>query len=564
MPSIKIYQGDCLAVLKTMPKESVHTIITSPPYWFLRDYQIDGQIGLEETFDEFLQKMVTVFREARRVLHNTGTLFLNIGDSYNSAATRGSFGDQSDHGYTTHGTKKNQIKGLHSKNLIGQPWKLAFALQDDGWILRSDIIWNKTNAMPESTLDRPIRSHEYMFLFSKKPIYYFDMEAIREPWADDRNGDSGQETSKYEDMPGVIKRRDKGMTGGAPSTSGKSKRDVWSIATEPFLAKIDRWKHVPTGAVSYGTLRILSLNCPLYGGLFDLLATLLCGEHSGDQLIHKLRTDGHLALEPLDGFVPIVTLPAWEIGADNLDSLVLRYLRSTTAHNREIHRTDLFLATKLPCMPSAERTSRIRHILASHGLFVLDHDMPENILLAAGFPDNQTIKTVCCIAGKHSSALLSSYAGFSFKSVPVDHFATFPTKLVEPCILSGTSESGCCEKCLTPYARVFEKDGQTEHGGPRKRADAPGAEVSPTSVFRTGVIEQKRFVGWQASCKCKQANIIPCTVMDIFNGSGTTGLVASKWQRNYVGIELNPEYIEIAERRIRDAAPLFNNVEIIC
>ncbi|WP_225024279.1 DNA-methyltransferase [Pseudomonas aeruginosa] len=184
--SHEIRVGDCLDALRAMPDQSFHCCVTSPPYFGLRDYGMPGQIGLEQTPAEFVSRLVEVFREVRRVLRDDGTLWLNLGDSY---ATDGKWGGSSGgkhasalHGNTSIGRTKVRT-GLKPKDLIGIPWRLAFALQDDGWYLRQDIIWHKPNPMPESVRDRCTKAHEYLFLLSKSPRYHFDQDAIAEPLA---------------------------------------------------------------------------------------------------------------------------------------------------------------------------------------------------------------------------------------------------------------------------------------------------------------------------------------------------------------------------------------------
>lgn len=197
MQSHQILIGDCIDMMRTLPDESVHTCITSPPYFGLRDYGVDGQIGLEQSPAEFVQRLVEVFREVRRVLRNDGTAWVNMGDSY--AGSWGAQGRPQGDGQmsgrsvtsarqinesprfgTGTGVRGREL-GLKSKDLMGIPWRLAFALQDDGWYLRQDIIWNKKNPMPESVRDRCTKAHEYIFLLSKSRRYYFDQEAILEP-----------------------------------------------------------------------------------------------------------------------------------------------------------------------------------------------------------------------------------------------------------------------------------------------------------------------------------------------------------------------------------------------
>jgi site-specific DNA-methyltransferase (cytosine-N4-specific) len=176
--------GDCLDVLRRMPDGIANTCVTSPPYFGLRDYGHPGQIGLEQTPDEFVAKLVEVFREVRRVLRDDGTIWVNMGDSYaNDGKWGGSSGGKHAkdlHGNTGVGRGKKQT-GLKPKDLIGVPWMLAFALRADGWYLRQDVIWAKPNPMPESVTDRCTKSHEYIFLLSKAPSYYCDMQAIKEP-----------------------------------------------------------------------------------------------------------------------------------------------------------------------------------------------------------------------------------------------------------------------------------------------------------------------------------------------------------------------------------------------
>lgn len=173
-----ILTGDSLSVLKGLDSESVACCVTSPPYYRLRDYGVDGQIGLEQTPEEYIERLVEIFWEVRRVLRSDGTLWLNIGDSY--ATNSGAYpptNTRNQHGHTA----KTVPTGYKVKDLIGIPWMLAFALRADGWYLRQDIIWHKPNCMPESVRDRCTKSHEYLFLFSKSPKYYFDAEAISEP-----------------------------------------------------------------------------------------------------------------------------------------------------------------------------------------------------------------------------------------------------------------------------------------------------------------------------------------------------------------------------------------------
>ena len=197
---MKIKIGNCLDVLKKMPAKSIHTCVTSPPYWGLRDYGNDGQLGLEKTPKEFVDNLVKVFREVKRVLRDDGTLWLNLGDSYSSGG-RTSTTNQTVRGDKDYGVTRPAVcKNIKPKDLVGIPWKVAFALQEDGWYLRQDIIWNKPNPMPESVKDRCTKAHEYIFLLSKQPKYYFDNESIKDKSLTQNIQSNNQKLSKYKNF----------------------------------------------------------------------------------------------------------------------------------------------------------------------------------------------------------------------------------------------------------------------------------------------------------------------------------------------------------------------------
>jgi DNA modification methylase len=232
-----ILVGDCREQLRTLADQSVHTCVTSPPYFGLRDYGHEGQMGLEPTPDEFVAGMVAVFAEVRRVLRDDGTLWLNIGDSYN--AYNGGAGPSSSLSRGAQTTARPKLetgfglrfKGAKPKDLLGIPWMLAFALRADGWYLRQDIIWSKPNPMPESVRDRCTKAHEYLFLFSKSPKYYFDSEAMKEPAV---GAPSGNKERKQ--RPGQETLQRGNQAGAVPWAGGemRNRRSVWSVATKPF------------------------------------------------------------------------------------------------------------------------------------------------------------------------------------------------------------------------------------------------------------------------------------------------------------------------------------------
>lgn len=263
----KVHNVDALTMLRGLSDESVNCIVTSPPYFGLRDYGVDGQLGLEASPEAFVEALVTVFREARRVLRSDGTFWLNLGDSYNGSG-KGRNGDGSGREGGKQGTNRGSVEGrlhkadvagLKPKDLLMMPARVALALQADGWYLRSDIIWAKPNPMPESVKDRPTKSHEHVFLLTKSPRYFYDAEAIKEPIAESTvsrslrgvsdhhktvNGAPGQTAhSMNQPRPNVRKQdaldkrtytgfNDRYFAKDQPLT--RNKRDVWTIATKSF------------------------------------------------------------------------------------------------------------------------------------------------------------------------------------------------------------------------------------------------------------------------------------------------------------------------------------------
>ena len=257
--SVTLWHGDSLAVLRDLPSGSVDCCVTSPPYFGLRDYGVDGQLGVESSPAEYVEAMRAVFVEVRRVLADDGTLWLNIGDSYSSGGPtrtlgRNDAGRDLGGGGNRLGSGNPGQQGAHrvtgqpaAKNLLGTPWRVAFALQDDGWILRNDIIWAKPNGMPESVTDRLSTKHEHVFMLARSPRYHFDLDAIREPH-------STATVARLAVGPVVIARRtpgekrDANIYGAAAGTNltatgerhtsghgdGRNPGDVWTIATQPY------------------------------------------------------------------------------------------------------------------------------------------------------------------------------------------------------------------------------------------------------------------------------------------------------------------------------------------
>lgn len=298
----RIYLGDCLGVLGGMPDGSVDCCVTSPPYYGLRDYGHDGQIGLEETPEAFVQKLVEVFREVKRVLKDEGTLWLNLGDSYSSHKDCKSIGQTLAKGTsreTAHemelgksrvrDTKMLKSQGLKNKDLIGIPWMVAFALRADGWYLRQDIIWSKPNPMPESVTDRCTKSHEYIFLLSKSQKYYYDHEAIFEAANYDGRKDTVMKGSpKYtgDYYPGnqvqtVAARGHERWPNQVDGLPGRNKRSVWTVTTKPF--KEAHFATFPEALI----VPCIKAGCPEGGVVLDPFG----GAGTTAVVAHKLKRD---------------------------------------------------------------------------------------------------------------------------------------------------------------------------------------------------------------------------------------------------------------------------------
>lgn len=264
-----IHTGDALEVLHNMPAESIHCCVTSPPYWGLRDYGVDGQLGLESSPDAYVARMVEVFEEVRRVLKKTGTCWVNMGDCYATGAgnafipgggyqaNRTKLDDRRAHGkhapsaisYPKCQPNRLKIEGLKRKDLIGMPWRFAFAMQTAGWYLRQDIIWAKPNPMPESVKDRCTRAHEYLFMFTKSHRYHYDFDAIKETAShpkDNQQEDHDRAFSRRKDTEPTGKQRGHSrrhagfndrwdaMSTAEQCSGTRNKRSVWTVATSPY------------------------------------------------------------------------------------------------------------------------------------------------------------------------------------------------------------------------------------------------------------------------------------------------------------------------------------------
>lgn len=290
--------GDTLTILKTLPDELVDCVVTSPPYWGLRDYGVEGQMGLEKTPDEYVSKMVEVFREVRRVLKKEGTCWLNLGDSYAGSLKGKGCSNFTEKQSSNSGSFTEPMpipKGLKPKDLVGIPWRVAFALQADGWWLRQDIIWSKPNPMPESVTDRCTKSHEYVFLLTKSARYYFDNEAIKVTSSESYKNDSRWETGKtdtnykkgYEEAYAQNPKTPHKVFDKKTPPEKVNKRSVWTVTTKPYSeahfatfpeALIEPM--IKAGCLADGIV----MDCFMGSGTTGLVATKLNRKYMGIEL----------------------------------------------------------------------------------------------------------------------------------------------------------------------------------------------------------------------------------------------------------------------------------------
>jgi len=286
-----LLNGDCRTVLKELADESVQCVVTSPPYWGLRDYDTSGQIGLEATPEQYVIELVEVFREVRRVMAGTGTLWLNLGDSYTSgdrATWRSGASQNKGQDVQNDMPRPKTPPGLKRKDMVGIPWRVAFALQEDGWYLRQDIIWAKPNPMPESVTDRCTKSHEYIFLLTKCEQYFYNHEAIKEPSESDHDSGNGfegrQGGAKHMPMSGgagtkqpwlhrnsnsprvtgnLPGRDDNGRACNGPGQEYRNTRSVWRVGTQPYSEA-----HFATFPLELPR-RCIKAGCPADGVVLD-------------------------------------------------------------------------------------------------------------------------------------------------------------------------------------------------------------------------------------------------------------------------------------------------------
>ena len=625
-----LLQGDVLDALQTIPDGVVHMCVTSPPYFGLRDYgtgtweggdpdcdhrqqlggegatstkqnssagtqtlayrdacgkcgatRTDQQLGLEATPEEYVARMLEVFREVHRVLRSDGTCWLNLGDSYASGQVGRDDAERkfpSLHKEQEVSAPRRQTRKtlIRSKNLVGIPWRVAFALQADGWILRSDIIWEKPNVMPESVRDRPTKSHEHIFLLAKQSRYYFDQESVREPYTSVDN----RKVTTVKGKEGSIQHRDGERWPG----SGRNIRDVWKIPTKGFSA-------VREGLS--GTIYTRSADCPKHGLAADpeswrraahdeppadtrfrisgndarLALGLVVGSasssphiqsHPPSEALQTPRSRGgskmHGVLNCGDGLADGAgrggrschNEDQYAPVTDSSGSFPPGRSLAASPHSSRSHRRGHALETSSACTLSAQTPSgtvdtSAPHVLFEHNLGSVENRTEggsgEGEMGSGPSVETQSCMTRKCTCQKHHT---------------VDHFASFPEELVRRCIFAGSSEKGCCPECGAPWTRVVEKKSVV---GAERGAQPSQSRANLQGPQQSSVHSLTRTTGWVPGCECGYADAAPAVVLDPFMGSGTTALVSRQHGRRSIGIELNPDYCEMAINRIATVEP---------
>jgi len=593
---LQIWGGDCRTVLAELPSDSVDCVVTSPPYWGLRDYGAEGQLGLERTPGEYVANLVAVFAEVRRVLKPSGTCWLNLGDSYASHDPGGyrqgeflnSGGREPVKGQARNRAGNYRPGGLKPKDLVGIPWRTAFALQADGWYLRSDIIWSKPNPMPESVTDRPTKSHEYLFLLTKSARYYFDADAVREGWADDRNGAPGGHKPAERNVGG----RTDGLTRPgqdwvAPEgRTGRNLRSVWTIATVPY-------RNTTQSADDGGHRDTLSPDCPVHS-LRAIRRTLQTD--GDDALLDHLRSrsphnGNRPAPMPADGLFANLGLDSLDASPSIPDSLPAgsslepilgsahesRTLTPPTSADGQESDAGSELHTSRTPTPTSEgdqgeqsvqdglsatgrsgfesRTSVESGPLGSASLAPESStpDTDAQLDLADRLPRKGASSTAeDSVAGDPADQTTGRTSGkCTCSDYSASHFAVFPPELPERCIKAGSSERGVCAECGAPWERAVERvvTGQRHISPKDVNPDRNDGPDDPSSRLHSQYFDdQRRTTGWRPTC-AHTTEPTPAVILDPFAGSGTVGMVANRLSRRAVLIDLNPEYLKQQMRR---------------
>lgn len=758
----KIYNGNVFDVLKTWPDGFIQTVVTSPPYWGLRNYGTNpqiwdanpscehiwqehftppkggkchpdrpsivgnnkymsgtdlrgvgtksdfcqscnawkGELGLEPTPELYVKHITDIFREIRRTLRDDGTLWLNLGDSYAGSGGAGNQFGQLERGLPEYKQSgRPQQIGLKPKDLIGIPWRVAFALQADGWYLRQDIIWHKPAVMPESVTDRCTKSHEYIFLLTKSPKYFYDSTAIKEPTVTKDISVRRRDVTRLNNTPGRTK-----MSGLKTNNYLlRNKRSVWSVNTKPFrqahfacvdadteCLTINGWKYYRDLTIGEMAAQYDLQSQTLSWSPIEDVATY---DVTNESMVYVKSRDLEMLLTPNHRTIiqrrhnrtrkvlPPTIIEASDLKHQHAIPISANWVNEF-AHTTPISpewaeligwyvaeghqsktRHGVFIYQSLAINP--RNVERIRYLLTSIGanfsekiqrrqwrgrdstmvnFYIKDavadqlrkicpqKALPKNVLswnmslltsLLRGLVkgDGHTrqdgrfsfiqrnkicIDTVqaigvrlgyatMCTKRKDSSGVYCLYFtnrkcvslrgtnGVSKAQIKMKKYTgvvwcpklslgtwvarkngrvfitgnTYPTALVTPMVLAGTSEKGCCSVCCAPWKRIVEKTTSFEGGSGKAGRNAEEVNASGKwkdmqhgENIKLGPVISIQTTGWEPTCKCEVKETVPCVVFDPFMGAGTTALVAKQNRRSYVGVELNPEYLRIAEKRV--------------
>lgn len=507
---------------------SVQCVVTSPPYYGLRDYQTAGQIGLEQTPEEYVANMVQVFREVWRVLRDDGTAFLNLGDSF------------------------------CDKQLLGIPWRVAFALQADGWYLRQDIIWAKAisgetrrgSAMPESVRDRFCKSHEYLFLLTKSPRYYFDQIAV----CDNVYNNETHEYNCVHENKNLQYMQNRKTGNGfqqEQSTYGRTGQLLQSLPFGEAQGMGSQIQQIREGKESAGSVLLFREGADNQKGLSPILSD--DGRAAG-----KIPPGGEASRERTQ--------------VQSQDAPLLGKREGQGDQSQERQEIRQYAKRKIRQAEGRDKTqasdqnSRL-HI--NNGGLADDQGTPQQSMRllweTATTPGNGSCNTLeqrgKTYSGQYSPilqnlqrekeqqiAIRRSVWLIHPQPTPFAHFATMPEKLVEPCILAGTSERGACPKCGAPWVRMIDRTPPGKHDSEHQTiASGRGNGADRSKHAESGLVTT---LGWQPSCDCNAGDPVPCVVYDPFAGSGTVQRVAIKHGRRGIGTELNYTYVrDIARRR---------------
>lgn len=489
-----------------------------------------GGFGLELTVELYIKHSIQFLKEIWRVLRKDGIVFWNIGDSYAGGGSPGGDYRDKDRGDDYLRPYNRKGSNLKPKDLCLIPFRFAIAAQEQGWWIRSDIIWNKPNPMPESCKDRPTDCYEHIFMLTKSSKYYFDHEAVREEysptvrWGGNKYNGAVKAYWNKEDS-GLARERD------CYPNSGRNIRNVWTIPTQSFNGYV----------ASYGKYRIVSPDCPIHGYQADRSPFQLY-----DEQLASFEIDHNLGMNKNPGELQefsVVSIPL------NLSSLpsdeISAILRSSKNYKKvnELRQDVIFYD-----IPDGhnEYTS-----LVFHSASKFSHKNENNTL--AGFLKDEKGNCPLGQTFYHIFGILTfnppdnnCYCYYTGKVVKrQDHFAVFPEAIPEKCIKMATPEYGCCSVCGKPYERIVENKPmvirRTDWGDRAgNRTASSGTMLKPNET---------KTLGWQQDCKCENSKPVPSTVLDPFAGSGTTLEVAARLGRKSIGYEISKEYCDLIVER---------------